>query len=99
MKLNADAACQAAKICVQLCMYRGEEMSFWHLQRHLTKNRLKPMNLGAKVVVPKVLLDASFFFFFSPLRNICLVYALCLSVCTKAGCAHVGAAAGWMGPD
>lgn len=28
------------------------------------------MNLGAKVIVPKVLLDASFFFFFSPLRNI-----------------------------
>ena len=35
-----------------------------HLQIRLTKNRLKPMKMGAKVAVPKVLLDASFFFIF-----------------------------------
>lgn len=43
-------------------------MLFWHLQRQLTKNRLKLMNPGAKVVVPKVLLEACFFFFL-PLKE------------------------------
>lgn len=52
VKLNADAAGQAVGIHVQLCMYRGGEMLFWHLQRQLTKNRLKPMNPGVKVIIP-----------------------------------------------
>lgn len=52
-------------------------MLFWHLQRQLTKSRLTPMNPGAEVAVPEVLIKPSFFFFL-PLKEylfgICSVF-------------------------